>query len=127
MLRLIRLVLAIVGIVVVASLAVANRGLVEVSFWPLPFTYTVPLFIVALACLALGALVMAIAAWFGGLSSSFRAARERRRVAEFEERERLRHEAAEQAELDRLRQRRQQLALANAGGTSQAVTVSGTP
>jgi lipopolysaccharide assembly protein A len=124
MLRLIRVLLALAGIIVIACLAVANRDPVDVSLWPLPLSYSPPLYLFALVCLLLGALLMAMAGGLSGLASFFRASRDRRRVAAFEEQERLRQEQAERAEVERVRERRRQLALANAGSPSSAVTVS---
>jgi uncharacterized integral membrane protein len=125
MLRLVRILLAVLGIAIIACLAVANRDPVAVSLWPLPLSYSPPLYLFALICVLLGALIMAVAGGLSGFAAYIRASRDRRRVAAFEERERLRQEETERAEVERLRERRRQLALANAGSASTAVAVPG--
>ena len=54
MIKLVRLLLALVGVIVIVMLAVDNRGIVEVIFWPLPFQFRMPLYAVFLAGLVLG-------------------------------------------------------------------------
>jgi uncharacterized integral membrane protein len=111
MLRLIRFVLAILAIIVIVTLAVANRGAVPVSFWPLPYAYEVPLFAVALACFILGALIAGVASWVSGWGFRGRAYRDHRRVKALEARERLKEEEADLAELQRQRERRARFGL----------------
>jgi uncharacterized integral membrane protein len=56
-------------IVVAAALAcfaVANRDVVSLGFWPVPFALDVPLYLAVLAAVVLGFLLGAIAAWSAG-------------------------------------------------------------
>ena len=48
MIKLLRLLLALFGLVFIVMLAVDNRGIVEIIFWPLPFRYHMPLYAVFL-------------------------------------------------------------------------------
>lgn len=78
MLRLLKalIVLPLTGLVVV--FAVANRQTAVVSLWPLPYEVDSPVFFVALAPLALGAVLGGFAAWLAG-GRARRLARERAR------------------------------------------------
>ena len=44
MIKLVRILLALVGLILIVMLAVDNRGMVELVFWPLPFRYQMPLY-----------------------------------------------------------------------------------
>ena len=57
MIKLLRLLLALFGLVFIVMLAVDNRGIVEIVFWPLPFRYHMPLYAVFLIGLVAGALL----------------------------------------------------------------------
>lgn len=105
MLKLLRTLLALVGIVLVATFAVANRGAVEVSFWPLPFTNTLPLYAILLIGVALGVILGAIATWLSAHSRRVAFRDVRRRVSALEYHERLRREAEDQAAAERVRER----------------------
>lgn len=78
--RIVRTLLALIGLVLVVTFAVANRGAVEVSYWPLPFTHSVPLYAVLLAGLLIGTALGAVAMWLSA---------HRRRVAVRKLRDRL--------------------------------------
>lgn len=112
MLRLIRLLIAALAVIVIVTLAVANRQLVPVSLWPLPYAYELPLFVVALGALLLGVLIAWVVAWLSGWRFRTRAYRDHRRVIALEARERLKQEEADVAELERQRERRARLGLA---------------
>ena len=45
--------------------ALSNRGSVELSIWPLPFSLPAPVYLVALGGLAVGFFAGGIVAWFG--------------------------------------------------------------
>jgi len=45
--------------------ALSNRGVVELSVWPLPFALPAPVYVVALGGLAVGFFAGGIVAWFG--------------------------------------------------------------
>ena len=68
MIKLLRMLLALVGLVLIVVLAVDNRGPVEIVFWPLPFTYRMPLYAVFLLGLGAGALLGGAAVWLSGLA-----------------------------------------------------------
>jgi lipopolysaccharide assembly protein A len=116
MLRLIRLLLAIVFVAVIVIWSVANRQPVDVSFWPLPFEPQVPLFIVVLASLTLGVLIAWLVAWLSAWGMRRQARRDHRRVMALEAREQMRAEQLERAEIERQRTRREgSMALAPQG------------
>jgi len=112
MIKLVRLLLALVGVIVIVMLAVDNRGMVDIVFWPLPFTYRMPLYAVLLIGLFVGALLGGTALWL----SSQRQRREmrslRRRMSAVEYQDRLKQEREEQEALEQARRKTQSLALA---------------
>lgn len=85
--------------------ALSNRGTVELSIWPLPFSLPAPVYLVALGGLAVGFLAGGIVAWFGAGRIRARArAAERSLRARDVELEDLRHKVKE-AELAEARQK----------------------
>jgi uncharacterized integral membrane protein len=103
--KLLRTLLALLGAILIVTFAVANRGPVEVSFWPLPFTNTLPLYTVLLLGMALGVALGGIATWLSGHSRRVAYRDVRRRISGLEYRERQRREAEDQAAADRVRER----------------------
>lgn len=79
------LVLPVASIVAIAF-AIANRASVVVSFDPLPFAPSMPLFAVVLLAIGLGMLIGGVAAWLGQRKWR-RLARERRRANDALQRE----------------------------------------
>ena len=67
MIRLVRLALALVGLVVIVAFAIANRGPVDVSFAPFPIAIELPVYGVFMLGLVLGALIGGTAVWLRGL------------------------------------------------------------
>lgn len=114
MLKLVRTLLGIVGVVLVTIFALANRGPVDIDLLALPQPVTVPVYSLFLAGLLGGALLGGIATWLGGWRGRRESRLARRRLAALEarERERLESEAAARAER---RQESGQRALAPAG------------
>lgn len=111
MIKLLRVLLAVVGLVLVVVLAVDNRGPVRLVFWPLPFSYEVPLYWVFLLGLALGALLGGASLWLSSWASRREARQMRRRVRRFEFEERLKRERDERAILDQARQKTRAIAI----------------
>jgi uncharacterized integral membrane protein len=105
MLKLLRTLLALVGAALIVTFSVANRGPVEISFWPLPFTNTLPLYAVLLMGVVLGIVLGAVATWLSGHARRVAYRDLRRRVAGLEYRERMQREAESQAAADRVRER----------------------
>jgi uncharacterized integral membrane protein len=103
--KLIRTFLALIGGVLIITFAVANRGSVEVSFWPLPFTNSVPLYAILLLGVVLGVLLGALATWLSSHTRRVAYRDVRRRVTGLEYREQLRRSAEDQAAADRVRER----------------------
>jgi putative membrane protein len=68
--------------VVCATFAVSNRDLVELTFWPLPVAYELPLYLVVLVTLVLGFVIGRLTAWLGHLGTK----RDRRRLAKHAQR-----------------------------------------
>lgn len=60
-------------IVLAVLFALSNRDYVDLSIWPLPFSLAVPVYLVALAGLAVGFFAGGIVAWFGAGRSRARA------------------------------------------------------
>jgi len=84
-------------LVAVPLFAISNLGIVELSIWPLPFVVHVPIFVVALAGLAVGFFAGGIVAWFGAGRARARARSAERAVRsrdiEIEDLRRKAHEA----------------------------------
>jgi lysylphosphatidylglycerol synthetase-like protein (DUF2156 family) len=103
--KLLRTFLALIGGVLIVTFAVANRGAVEVSVWPLPFTNSVPLYAILLLGVAIGVGLGGIAAWLSGHSRRVAYRDVRRRVTGLEYREQLRRAAEDEAAAERVRER----------------------
>jgi len=73
-------ILVIVALIAVAF-AIHNHAAQTVDFWPLPYTFSAPLYAVVIVALAFGFLLGAAAAWIGGRSWR-KLARARRREIE---------------------------------------------
>lgn len=80
MVRILRLLLALVALVIIVAFAIANRAPVDVSFAPFPITIELPLYGAFLWGLVLGMLIGGIGLWLSGLSDRRRARRLRSRV-----------------------------------------------
>jgi uncharacterized integral membrane protein len=112
MIKLLTFLLALVGAVLIVMLAVDNRGMVEVVFWPLPFRYQMPLYAVFLIGLFAGALLGGTATWLSARSRRREARALRRKVRAVEYQEQLKREREEQEALEQARRKTQSLALA---------------
>ncbi len=66
MIKILRLLLGLAGLVVIVAFSVSNRAMVEMGLWPLPGTITVQLYWVFLFGLAIGVVLGGIGAWLGG-------------------------------------------------------------
>ncbi|MEM7442464.1 MAG: LapA family protein [Pseudomonadota bacterium] len=64
--------------VIAVLFAISNRDPVTLDLWPLPFTLTIPIFIVVLAAIVVGFLAGGLVAWMG--SSRYRRAARRERA-----------------------------------------------
>jgi uncharacterized integral membrane protein len=113
MIKLLRLLLALVGLIVIVMLAVDNREPVQVIFWPLPFSMHVPLYWVLLFGLVLGAALGGAAVWLSNLSNRREARALRRKVRAVEYQERLKREREEQEILEQARRKTQALAISS--------------
>jgi lipopolysaccharide assembly protein A len=112
MLKLIRALLFLVGVAVVVQLSIDNRQPVGISFWPLPYATTVPLYWVFLAALALGVVLGGLAVWASGHRARAELRQLRRRVRAVDNQERMRREEEERALVDEARRKTESLALA---------------
>ncbi len=112
MVKLVRLILALVGIVVVVAFAIANRAPVTVSFYPVPFAFTLPVFGLVLISLVVGVILGGLATWFGASRFRRNARRNRREVRAYQAEAEQRRAQDERAEAERQRERRESLALA---------------
>jgi uncharacterized integral membrane protein len=80
MIRLIRTILALIGLIVIVAFAIANRTPVDVSFAPLPIALELPVYGVFLIGLVIGGLLGGIAVWLGGFGDRRDARRMRNKV-----------------------------------------------
>ena len=80
MVRILRLLLALVALIVIVAFAVANRTPVDVSFAPFPITVELPLYGAFLWGLVLGVLIGGIGVWLSGVSKRRQARRLRSKV-----------------------------------------------
>ena len=80
MIKFLRIVLALAGLIVIVAFAVANRTPVDVSFAPLPIVIELPVYGVFLLGLVLGGLLGGIAVWLGGAGYRRQARRLRNKV-----------------------------------------------
>jgi uncharacterized integral membrane protein len=80
MIRLIRTILALVGLIVIVAFAIANRAPVDVSFAPLPIALELPVYGVFLIGLVIGGLLGGIAVWLSGFGKRLAARRMRNKV-----------------------------------------------
>ena len=76
--RWLRWIVAVPVALVAMALAIANRDRVIISFDPLPLEFTLPLYGLALSCLAVGAVVGGFLVWWAGLGRRRQAWRDRR-------------------------------------------------
>jgi len=72
-----------IGLVLIVF-SVSNRDGVVVSFSPLPFEMSIPLFLLVFAIFVLGVLVGGLLGWMGGHGTRRRARERKRRIAELE-------------------------------------------
>lgn len=69
----------------VVSFAVSNRGMVELTLWPLPFQAWAPIYLVGLLALAVGFLAGGLVAWLAGHRHRANARRQTRRAERLEQ------------------------------------------
>ena len=111
MIKLLTFLLALLGALLIVVLAVDNRDPVELIFWPLPFTYQMPLYWVFLIGLFAGALLGGAVVWLSGREDRREARALRRKVRAVEYQDRLKRERAEQEALEQARRKTQSVAL----------------
>lgn len=104
MMRLLRLLLALVGLFVLVLLAVSNRGLVTLSFYPLPFTYETYIFAVFFTGLVLGAVIGWLAQFFSSHDRRVEARRLKRRFVAEQVRSDVRRRQEEQDAAKKVRE-----------------------
>lgn len=78
MLKIVRAILALVGLLVLVFLAIDNREAVPVSFWPLPYAQAFPVYGIFFVGLFIGAFMGGLAVWLGGHRARAEAHRMRR-------------------------------------------------
>ena len=113
--RLVYWLIAVPLLVAVPLFAISNLNPVELTIWPLPFVVQVPVFVVALAGLAVGFFAGGIVAWF-----SAGRARARARSAERAVRTR-------DIEIEELRRKVQEAERANAALQAEVPPAKGLP
>lgn len=112
MIRLLRLLLALIGLAVIVMLALDNRTWVDIVLWPLPFTFHLPMYALFLVGLFVGAILGGAALWLSSMSDRAEARQLRRRVRAIEYQEKLKREADERAAVELAKRKTQTLALA---------------
>ena len=80
MIKALRILLGLAGLIVIVAFAIANRTPVEVSFAPLPIVVELPLYGVFLLGLVVGGLLGGIAVWLAGARYRRQARRLRKQV-----------------------------------------------
>jgi lipopolysaccharide assembly protein A len=80
MMKFLRILVGLVGLILIVGFAIANRTPVEVSFAPLPSAIEVPVYGVFLLGLVLGGLLGGTAVWLGAARYRRRARRLRNKV-----------------------------------------------
>jgi uncharacterized integral membrane protein len=111
MLKLLTFLLALLGAIVIVVLSVDNRQIVDIVFWPLPFTYQMPLYAVFLIGLFAGAILGGTATWLSAHEDRRQARALRRKVRAVEYQDRLKRERDEQEALEQARRKTQSMAL----------------
>ena len=111
MLKLLTFLLALLGALVIIVLSVDNRDMVNIVFWPLPFTYQMPLYAVFMIGLFVGAILGGTATWLSAHSNRREARALRRKVRAVEYQDRLKRESEEQEALELARRKTQSMAL----------------
>ncbi|WP_159710279.1 LapA family protein [Geminicoccus flavidas] len=96
MVKFLRTILALVGLLVIVLFAIGNRQPVEISLWPTPFMVDLPLYGVFLVAMIIGVILGGIASWLGGHDKRVEASRTRRKLAILQEQE-LRRRREEEA------------------------------
>jgi putative membrane protein len=84
MIRILRTVLALLGLLVIVTFAIANRTPVEISLAPLPILIELPVYGVFLLGLVLGGLIGGLVVWLGGVGQRRQARRTRKKVRALE-------------------------------------------
>jgi uncharacterized integral membrane protein len=84
MIKLLRIVVGLIGLIVVVAFAVANRTPIEVSLAPLPIVIELPVYGVFLLGLVLGGLLGGTAVWLGSTRYRWQARRLRNRTSALE-------------------------------------------
>jgi uncharacterized integral membrane protein len=113
MAKMLRTLLAIVGLIVIVTFSVANRGMVDVNFFPLPLpAVELPLFAVFLIGIFIGAILGGLSLWLSEseMRGEWRMLRRKARAEAY--RQRQQEIAEEQVATERSRQRQDALALA---------------
>jgi uncharacterized integral membrane protein len=118
MLRILRLLLGLVGLLLITLFAIANRAPVDVSFWPTPLSADVPLYGVFLIGLMLGVIVTALIAAVDLLRLRLENRRLSRQLHGFQYQAKLRESAEEKAAVQRIRDRSRATALTLSASSS---------
>jgi lipopolysaccharide assembly protein A len=84
MIKALRVLVGLFGLLVIVAFAIANRVPVEVSFAPLPIVIELPVYGVFLLGLVVGGLLGGIAVWLGSARYRRQARRLRRRTSALE-------------------------------------------
>ena len=66
MIKLLRILIGLVGLILIVAFAVSNRTIIDVGLAPLPGTLPLPVFAIFLFGFALGVIIGGIGAWLGG-------------------------------------------------------------
>jgi uncharacterized integral membrane protein len=111
MLKFLTFLLALLGALVIIVLSVDNRDMVNLVFWPLPFTYQMPLYAVFLIGLFAGAILGGTSTWLSAHADRREARALRRKVRAVEYQDRLKREREEQEALELARRKTQSMAL----------------
>jgi len=101
MVRMARLLVALVALIIIVAFAIANRQPVDISFAPFPITLELPLYGAFLFGLAVGVLVGGIGVWLSGLSRRREARRLRSKVWSLENQVKVLKQQEDRAQAER--------------------------
>lgn len=113
MAKLLRTLLAIVGLIVIVVFSVANRGMVDANFFPLPLpVVSLPVYAIFLLGIFVGAILGGLSLWLSEseMRNEWRTLRRKARAEAY--RQRQAELAEEQIAAERSRERQDALALA---------------
>ncbi len=82
--RLVHWIVTLPVAIVLATFAVSNRAMVDLTFWPLPYDLAAPLYLITLLMVVVGFLLGLLLGWLGSQPVRRERRRQRKRIVELE-------------------------------------------